>query len=149
MGNAPNLNVDHDDAVMFFIDPQVFLPHHFIVCPGNVAKNRLTEFAGRFNSLMTEEDALMEALRAVHNLKGIIRAGVDQVPTRNEIAVFAAVESNFIYPHLAVLQHSPLRAVDSPYSKYVFEVDSTTRRHEAGRHAIRLTRKSDWRVLAK
>merc|ERR1712048_611996 len=100
---APNFNLAKALDVIFFIDPHVLLKHHFIVCRGNVAKNSRQDAPGRLDSKMTEEQALMEALRAVEKLQEIIRERDTMIPTRNEIGIFEYVESEFVYPNVGML----------------------------------------------
>merc|ERR1712157_80178 len=65
MAGAPNFNLDKYSDVMFFIDPQVLLNHHFIICKGNVARSSKADAPGKLDSMMKSDEALTEALRAV------------------------------------------------------------------------------------
>merc|ERR1712187_921193 len=125
-----------ENSIMFFIDPRVFSSHHFCAGEGNPTKGNTKRCAGKLDSLMTKEDALEEALRAVSKLNGLIQQGVTNVPLGNEVAVFKGIESRFVYPHVAVLEGCKMPHRTEFIENRVIEVKPTTKRYDVGKKAI-------------
>merc|ERR1711879_620410 len=137
MSNGPNFNLADTESVMFFIDPEVLSTHHFIVCRGDAAKLTAKQCPGKLHSLMSQQEALHEALRAIELLSCMVQQGLGRVPFNNEIAVFRCVESTFFFRHVAALDGSSVLTNKSPYCERAFKVFPTTERHKASKEAVR------------
>merc|ERR1712048_881775 len=136
MKNSPQFNLTGmsqlaPNSIMFFIDPRVLASHHFCAGEGNPTRSTTKRCAGKLHSLMTKEDALEEALRAVSKLNEIIQHGAANIPIGNEVAVFKGVEARYVYPHVAILEGCKL--MSRFLGNRVLQVKPTSRRHNVGK----------------